>query len=127
MAKKQTLTFIDVKARYICEAFGMSETLYDMLFKSMHNFFESTDKFDNYPTLTKVELLQAYLDSEEFAGLNFTPQTPNDFFMLGYVFQKMVDHLHGKMMRKGIQGMVVDAMTSVAQSDDDDEEGGFTN
>lgn len=93
---KQELIITDARAPLVCEAFGMSEALYDMLYKSMHEFFERVSDYDNLPPQSKVERLQRYLESQEFKDLNFNPATPNEWFAFGYIFNQIVVHISGK-------------------------------
>lgn len=95
--KRPELKIIDTKARYVCESFGISGGTYDLLFKSMHNFFEKSDDYDNMPTVTKTETLELYLQSQDFKDLNFNPSTPNEWFIFGYVFNQIIEHMKGKI------------------------------
>jgi len=94
--KKQEIVFTDVKAPYIYEAFGMTEALFDMLYDSMHGYFEEVLGYDNAVPQTKVEMFDSYLSSQTFKDLNFNPATPNEWFMFGFLFNRIIVHIQKK-------------------------------
>lgn len=86
----KTFEIKDTKARFVCEAFGMSNTVFAEVHTTMVEYFTKQDNADNVKSTTKTELLELFLQSPEFAALNFHPETPNEIFLFGYMFAMIV-------------------------------------
>ena len=107
MTKKQALKFSERQGDSLASCFGYTKgqfiDLHDALAKYTLDSImgtmikiqdlESIEEKRNYikelsegDTLSKVTNLKKFLESEDFSKLNFELESPNSYFVLGYIF-----------------------------------------
>ena len=87
-SKKQTgLIYNEEDTKKISEVFGMSSDKYTSICSDYLKWI--LFDVDDERVITKT--LKNYLESDIFKKHKWTPITPNDFFMLGYIFNSVIN------------------------------------
>ncbi len=89
------IEFKKTKSKFVCEVFGISEKEFDVLGKSMLDFFNRLNGADN-EDYKKTEMLQEYLESDEFKKTDYKLDGDNQIFLLGYVFGAILSKMAGE-------------------------------
>jgi hypothetical protein len=94
------LEISDSSTTDIPQAFGMSTEVFKELIKNYIAFYYFQEAAENLepdlPKMTKISCLVDFLKSNSFKKLNIKITTPNDYFLLGFIFSSVIEHVKGK-------------------------------
>ena len=90
--KTAGLVFKQNSGDYITEVFGLDHEKYHKIVKDIAAFLITTAVAGLYGS--KTEAFEGYLGSVQFKKQGFSLKTPNDYFMLGYMFNHAMEFQH---------------------------------
>lgn len=102
----------DSTSEKISEAFGWNEEVFQKFFKTYEafiNFQNAAEELEeDLPKSTKISNLTDFLKSSNFKRLGIKIETPNDYFMLGFLFSShSIFELKKNMNQDGIGRKII--------------------